>query len=480
MFAENQLSPLGNCMSPPSVQSEIVSRFPTSKDWGLNCLNSPFANNYGNEFSFGEAQSPAKLRHKQNKNKIGDFEGGSPSISQSLLSPTSMLSPNSMLMGMDYDSNSNDILLTNSIAMNRHVNRFNSQAPVPGILSSPTKQRLGIAESKKNNQMQFNVNEYNNSPLNALSEAAKASLPKQKITKIKNDVTKSNNKSNIYNDNNEDGYPKSPTKLDNVWKLDQSKNKYNYSNSDNTSPQEFFEEDGEPVTKSINCNCKKSRCLKLYCDCFRVTKYCDGCNCNDCDNLYKREPIRQNAIQSIMDRNPEAFKPRVSEEAKLNSGSSQNPTISKSHLSGCHCKKSACLKKYCECYTGQAPCSDRCRCQDCKNIPSLYNDNGVAIGSQILSGPKKSINYVSIKYTGNSQEFANADLHSFEKKNYINSAKKNVARELSDENILLNLASLCEQREATDSLLALSPTLIRQTNAYKESSMSPLNLLNRN
>jgi hypothetical protein len=32
------------------------------------------------------------------------------------------------------------------------------------------------------------------------------------------------------------------------------------------------------------CNCKKSRCLKLYCECFAGELYCDGCNCNDCHN----------------------------------------------------------------------------------------------------------------------------------------------------------------------------------------------------
>ena len=37
------------------------------------------------------------------------------------------------------------------------------------------------------------------------------------------------------------------------------------------------------------------------------------------------------------------------------------------HLTGCHCKRSACLKKYCECYTAQVACSDRCRCIDCRN-----------------------------------------------------------------------------------------------------------------
>lgn len=32
------------------------------------------------------------------------------------------------------------------------------------------------------------------------------------------------------------------------------------------------------------CNCKKSKCLKLYCECFAGELYCEGCNCNDCHN----------------------------------------------------------------------------------------------------------------------------------------------------------------------------------------------------
>ena len=46
-----------------------------------------------------------------------------------------------------------------------------------------------------------------------------------------------------------------------------------------------------PLSKSlVVCNCKKSRCLKLYCDCFRIQRYCNGsCNCNDCANLFETE-----------------------------------------------------------------------------------------------------------------------------------------------------------------------------------------------
>ena len=109
---------------------------------------------------------------------------------------------------------------------------------------------------------------------------------------------------------------------------------------------------GSPVTQTstlhsvtpdgevkIRCNCKRSKCLKLYCDCLRNNKYCDGCNCYDCCNVERCAAERSAAIKCIMDRNPSAFRARIAEDPM---------SMSKEHLSGCHCKKSMCLKKYCE------------------------------------------------------------------------------------------------------------------------------------
>lgn len=118
----------------------------------------------------------------------------------------------------------------------------------------------------------------------------------------------------------------------------------------------------------VVCNCKKSRCLKLYCDCFKTKAYCNGCNCVDCLNNEAGEVDRNAAIGAILDRNADAFEPRVSGDTDQGS---------KGHLNGCHCKKSNCLKKYCECFSGTVFCSDKCRCFECKNNASgtIINHN---------------------------------------------------------------------------------------------------------
>lgn len=57
-----------------------------------------------------------------------------------------------------------------------------------------------------------------------------------------------------------------------------------------------------------HCNCTKSQCLKLYCDCFANGEFCKDCNCKDCFNNIEYEEERQKAIRICLERNPHAFK----------------------------------------------------------------------------------------------------------------------------------------------------------------------------
>ncbi len=96
--------------------------------------------------------------------------------------------------------------------------------------------------------------------------------------------------------------------------------------------------------KVITCHCRKSKCLKLYCECYAAGLVCgNDCKCDNCDNILENTE-RKKAIEGQLKRNPKAFLPKVVVQEVT-----EESAIGK-HLRGCKCSKSGCLKKYCECF----------------------------------------------------------------------------------------------------------------------------------
>ncbi|KRZ09605.1 Protein lin-54 [Trichinella zimbabwensis] len=112
------------------------------------------------------------------------------------------------------------------------------------------------------------------------------------------------------------------------------------------------------------CNCTKSQCLKLYCDCFANGEFCSNCHCTNCLNNLTNELDRSRAIKSCLERNPMAFQP------KIGKGRADTERL---HNKGCNCKKSSCLKNYCECYEARVSCTVRCKCVGCRNTEADRN-----------------------------------------------------------------------------------------------------------
>lgn len=124
---------------------------------------------------------------------------------------------------------------------------------------------------------------------------------------------------------------------------------YHDSDGERFMPRRDREMDGH------TCNCKKTKCLKLYCECFNKDRYCtDLCSCTSCRNQPGFEAQRNEAIAEIKERNPVAFKPKL-----------KTTTV-------CTCKRSRCLKKYCECFLNKVYCGSACRCLDCENVDPVH------------------------------------------------------------------------------------------------------------
>ncbi|GAU15107.1 hypothetical protein TSUD_08450, partial [Trifolium subterraneum] len=170
----------------------------------------------------------------------------------------------------------------------------------------------------------------------------------------------------LYPANTHDKKRVSPTEVENTEESNHrstSKKKKKTSTDDASGPK--------------SCNCKKSKCLKLYCDCFGAGLFCgDDCACESCGNRVEFQETVVETKHHIESRNPQAFAPKIvlcAADVPPNNMEDVNMTTPASarHKRGCNCKSFAMSANRFLfeniCHKANVGCSTGCRCDGCMN-----------------------------------------------------------------------------------------------------------------
>ncbi len=89
--------------------------------------------------------------------------------------------------------------------------------------------------------------------------------------------------------------------------------------------------------KTPGCTCKKSKCLKLYCQCFAASAFCnpDICKCESCKNEVSNEKDIKRARSNVLYRNPRAFEGKfIENKAQVAPGSNKHAMDNGGNVNG--------------------------------------------------------------------------------------------------------------------------------------------------
>ena len=213
-------------------------------------------------------------------------------------------------------------------------------------------------------------------------------------TQYINNINNLNEKIN-YIKTNEQEIQKNNLNEKGAFSLLMNNNNNNINNKNNVNINYIRSDSNNLQNPRIHCTCKKTKCIKKYCECFSSGNLCYNCKCENCENKPYYIENKNNIIKTDEENN----------ENNIELNEEENE---EKKLIICTCSKSGCNKNYCECFKAKVKCNNKCRCIKCLN--KQEDKNKLEEPKLIMRSKSSPININNIN-NNNNLEYNNININ---------------------------------------------------------------------
>ena len=263
----------------------------------------------------------------------------------------------------------------------------NNKEKENNILLRPIAIKQNILTNNQPNN-NININKYQNVSTLYQNQPTPQYLKGINSIKSKNNENIKCNSNDMINNNEKGAFSLITNSNNNVNNINNTNNNNNNSNNNNYNKINYLKNERMEQNNKIHCTCKKTKCIKKYCECFSSGVFCQNCKCENCENK-QNYLIENNNINKKEEED-------LDENKNIKQNNDNNFDLNDNYFKKliiCTCSKSGCNKNYCECFKAKVKCNNKCRCIKCLNKPddAIQLDEDKII-SKNLSTPINNIN----------------------------------------------------------------------------------------